>query len=124
MKTTFNKSEIFKQAWSDLKDGIYNTISEALKYAWSVAKGTAKSLIEYLKEEDVKQIFSYLTPFSSSYSRKYSDKYWELEAEKILNFVAEKSKGFQADIAEKALKFTRISEKQAWCVAFEFKKLA
>ena len=43
--------------------------------------------------------------------------------ETILVNVAENAGGFQADIAKKALDGMRISDKQAWCVAFAFLKL-
>ncbi len=39
---TFNKSEIFTKAWKLLREGIFNTISEALQNAWKYAKGFLK----------------------------------------------------------------------------------
>jgi hypothetical protein len=45
---------------------------------------------------------------------------WALNAEIILEEVAKNGSGFKKDIATKALKYKNISEKQAWCVAFDF----
>ncbi len=42
----------------------------------------------------------------------------------ILEDVAQGSKGFQSDIAKRALESGRLSEKQAWCIAYEAKKIA
>jgi len=45
---------------------------------------------------------------------------WSDNAEIILEEVAKNGSGFKKDIATKALKYKSISEKQAWCVAFDF----
>ncbi len=42
----------------------------------------------------------------------------------ILNEVKNNSKGFQKDIADKGLNGMNLSEKQSWCVAYEFKNVA
>ena len=49
----------------------------------------------------------------------------DLEARVICKVVAFFSNGFQADIAERFLATERkLSYKQAWCVAYEFKNVA
>lgn len=64
-----------------------------------------------------------------AYGGGTSDEFVEL----VLEFIAAKSAGFQADIAKRAIESAkavnhafpvyRMSEKQAWCVEFEFAKL-
>lgn len=44
--------------------------------------------------------------------------------ETIIEFVAENSKNFKADIAQKILKGIPASDKQAWCIAYEVVALA
>ena len=44
-------------------------------------------------------------------------------AEIILETVRDNCSGFQADIAEKALEGSKLSDKQRWCVAFAFDKV-
>ena len=67
-----------------------------------------------IDKNDVKTVFNILR--------------WSLNSEalvnEILTTVENKSKGFQAEIAKKALTGTTLSEKQTWCVAFEYKKVA
>lgn len=45
---------------------------------------------------------------------------WSDNAEIILEEVAKNGSGFKAEIATKALRYKSMTEKQAWCVAFEF----
>jgi len=52
----------------------------------------------------------------------------DLFIEEIIEFVAKESKGFQKDICEKVIKYShngmyKMSEKQAYCVFYEFLKL-
>lgn len=48
---------------------------------------------------------------------------WSNGPDIILSFVKDNSTGFQKDIAERALQYGRLSEKQAWSVAYEFLRL-
>lgn len=51
-------------------------------------------------------------------SRDFTE--WSDNAEIILEEVAKSGNGFKKDIAAKALKYKTMTEKQAWCVAFDF----
>lgn len=118
MKTTYNKSEILKRAWSmfnstsnldTMNDCKYDSFAVCLKDSWSMAKETTTEMIS--SNYSVKDIFNILESK-------------EVEFETILNEVVLKSKGFQSDVAAKGLKYNSLSTKQAWCVAYEFKNVA
>ena len=125
MTTTrkYNKSEIMTAAWSEFKS-TYNvdsmsgevvfTFAECLKNAWNLAKMDSLSVM--ISKETVKSVFNYL-------DLDYAEQF-DAEAKEILTTVSNESHGFQADIAERALETGRISTKQAWCVAYEFKAVA
>lgn len=86
-------------------------LSEGLRIAWGCAKFDSK-----LAEKSVKEIFCEIYYFNANG--------FDINAETILDTVKNNSKGFQSDIAKKALEYGKITEKQAWCVAYEFKNVA
>lgn len=67
-----------------------------------------------LDESSVKEIFNILKWSVNS----------EMLIDEILMTVKNNSNGFQKDIAEKAQRGISLSQKQAWCVAYEYKKVA
>ena len=125
MKTTNNKYEkqtrVMRNAWTEFKSfsnwessfSFVMSFSECLKEAWEL-ENIVLDNADSLKNENVKSIFNILTENDSLGH----------QAEIILNKVKENSTGFQADIASKSLNNNRISTKQAWCVAYEFKAVA
>lgn len=122
MKT---KSQIMKEAHQIAKtfEGNYSAcFSEALKLAWAKAKDSSNYSI--LKNWSKKDVFVAL--FEKGFCRGYeSGKGYTERTENqnlILSLIENKSEGFKKDIAEKAW-FNRLSEKQAWVLAFEFEKL-
>lgn len=60
--------------------------------------------------------------FSEDFKNGRFTAYHEI-GETVLEFVRDCSSTFCADIAKKALQYGNPSEKQAWCVAFEFIKI-
>lgn len=130
MKT---KSQIMKEAHLIAKTfvGDYKAcFSEALRISWKNAKENfTPDFIKVQKVDlanaSVKDVFNAIMNGKTfggkfDYSVSYS-----IFAESILNTVMKNSNGFQADIAEKAyLEGLNLSEKQAWCVAYEYKKVA
>ncbi len=118
MKNQINKSELFKMAWAFAKDGSGTSFSESLKIAWNVAKGEVSGFTRESKVSDIKDCL-YMHPEHT-------------ETLHVLTTVKNNSKGFHKDIAEKGLEYLAekgmdvrsLSEKQAWCVAFEFKNVA
>jgi len=111
MKTTskYNKSQIMKDAWSNFRVSQYEGVSfsTCLKWAWDFAKAELTQDLSMTVEE----IFSELDNNGSLY-------------ESILETVVSKSSNYKKDIAEKGLKYGRLSEKQAWAVAYEYKNVA
>lgn len=119
MKT---KSQIMKEAHQIAKtfEGNYSAcFSEALKISWKNAKENFTPDFIKIQNADfsqmtVKDIFNML--------------FWSVNSEAaidhILTIVSEKSNGFQKDIAKKAIYGSKLSEKQAWCISYEFKKVA
>ena len=101
-------------------EGNYSAcLSEALKISHRNAKDNFTPdfiIIENtrLNEKTTKQIFDILKWSVNS----------DMLIDEILMTVKNNSKGFQKDIAEKAIYGSFISEKQAWSVAFEYKKVA
>lgn len=125
MKTSkFNKSEIFKTAWIFVKNTSL-TFSEALKESWRLAKITIEDVRKDISFNSSKDLFNALmSGFTQMYDYKVRNHTeWHFNTEVALKLVVEKSNGFQSDIATKALKYGRVSEKQAWCVAYEYMKL-
>ena len=113
MKTSkINKSELFTEAWITYRD--HNgqiSFSECLKISWNLAKGViTNGISKDSSAADIKEVV-YNMPESNDFLF-------------ILTEVKNNSKGFQKDIAEKGINGMSISEKQAWCVAFEFKNVA
>lgn len=84
---------------------------------------TFDELNSKIKSYSAKDVFEliYKIGFCKEYNGSYFTERTEMQY-MILDFVKETSKGFQSDIADKAYNY-RISEKQAWCIAFEFQKL-
>ena len=107
-----NKSALFTEAWTTYKDheGAIS-FSECLRISWNLAKGIITNGID--KDSSVAEVKEVVYNMSESNDFMY-----------ILTEVRNKSKGFQKDIAERGLNGNAISEKQAWCVAFEFKNVA
>lgn len=113
MKTTnYNKSEILKEAWVMFREYEMEVpFSVCLKNSWNMAKGIVTNGVT--KNTDVKLLKEIIYMNTNSTDWMF-----------ILHEVQNNSKGFQKDIATKALNGMNISEKQAWCVAFEFKNIA
>lgn len=105
-----NKSELFKVAWLFFNSGD-DSFSDCLKTAWNHVRGIVTNGVS--KESSVSDIKEcvYLNAGST-------------DSEWILSIVKTQSKGFQKDIANKGLSGINLSEKQSWCVAYEFKNVA
>jgi len=86
---------------------------------------TLKSTYQKVEElTNVKEVFNFIkSGFDSDYETMKGFTSFSDMPETILEFVRDCSKGFQSDVATKALKYGNMSEKQAWCVAFEFIKI-
>lgn len=84
---------------------------------------TFKSNYEQVRELKVagnaKEIFNALRVDESGAGYQVRRE-WSNNAEIILEEVAKNGSGFKKDIAAKALKYVSMTEKQAWCVAFDF----
>lgn len=76
----YNKSEIFKRAWSMVKE-MAITMSEALKRAWAEAKDTVGALVEYLKKNLEEMTYNHYH-ISLGMERKVSVKKWEKNGSK------------------------------------------
>lgn len=116
------KSKVFKAAWTSLRNGKSKDLSTALRFAWAWAKETLSESKpnqekNELKNCDVKQIYNLV--YLSYRNGEYSEQAYE-----VFFAVRDKSKGFQSDIADKAIIGKELTMKQAWCIAFEFKKVA
>ena len=112
MKTQINKSELFKAAWKTYRD--YNgqvSFSDCLSLEWNLVRGIiTNGITKESSVSDVKEVV-YRMPESTDFLF-------------ILTEVKNNSNGFQKDIAIKGLNGRHLSEKQAWCVAYEFKNVA
>ncbi|HKK12405.1 MAG TPA: hypothetical protein VJ945_06210 [Flavobacteriaceae bacterium] len=86
---------------------------------------TFKSTYQRVSElENVKDVFNFIKGgFDADYETMKGFTSFSEMPETILKFVKDCSKGFQSDVATKTLKYGNMSEKQAWCVAFEFIKI-
>jgi hypothetical protein len=119
-----NKSEMFKKAHSEARDSMdcktFDSYKEAfsfnLQIIWNEARNvTAKSDYANWTVSEIQAAIVF------DAARIATGLFTQLT---IIEDVAEKSKGFQSDIAKRVLESGRISEKQAWCVAYEAKKIA
>ncbi len=88
---------------------------------------TFKSNYEQVRQLKVagnaKAVFSELRTVGSQFNhlaKGYDVIEWSENAEIILEEVAKNGSGFKKEIALKAMKYKRMTEKQAWCVAFDF----
>lgn len=80
-----------------------------------------KSTDQQLKEASVKTIHDCIVTERADNWDKFSNQSnWADVALMILMTVSECGSGFKKDIATKAIESVNISEKQAWCVAYEF----
>lgn len=103
---------------------IYLSIEQQQTLVKMSTNTTFKSNYEQVRELKVagnaKAVFSQLRldgGFDMG-SRDFTE--WSDNAEIILEEVAKNGSGFKKDIATKALKYKSMSEKQAWCIAFDF----
>lgn len=114
MNAKFNKSEIFKNAWIDYKEGIAS-FSICLKEAWFQAKAKISNVIE-LGFNNVKDVFESLTSINDYRSGLRNDL-----ADEIITKVAKLGNGIAQKIAEQfQFNNKNLSIKQAWCIAFNF----
>ena len=81
------------------------------------------TVIEDVKKATVKEVFSSLQEvgFCKEFNGRFHTERNEFQY-LILDFVRKTSKGFQKDIANSAFQY-KISDKQAWCISFEFDKI-
>lgn len=82
----------------------------------------------YQKVSEIADAKAAFNCISAGFTQEYSNQYRRFTAyheigETILEFVRDCSATFCADIAKKALQYGNPSEKQSWCVAFEFIKI-
>lgn len=77
----------------------------------------------YNKPSDVFDRIKYGFDDSFSYKAGKRNTEWSNVPEIILEFVRDTSKGFQSDVAAKALEYGNPSEKQSWAISYEFIKL-
>lgn len=99
--STYNKSEIMKNAWSMFKSGVWSKFSYALTAAWNKARKT----IESIKNE-------LLFGFSDFYTTPAKQ-----ESLAYVKLISEQVSGFAADICKTVLGTKRLSEKQAYWIA-------
>ena len=125
MKT---KRQIMSEAHQIAKtfEGNYTAcLSEALRISWQNAKEnfTPEFIIianAKIEECSVKEIFEILNNGFNHIKGEFS-----ALATEVLEVVINKSNGFQQDIAKKAYYENKeLTYKQAWCVAYEYKKVA
>ena len=81
----------------------------------------------YEKVSEIKEVKIAFNCVSRGFSESYENgkgftEYHEI-GETILEFVRDCSTTFVSDIATKALKYGNPSDKQSWCVSFEFIKI-
>lgn len=81
----------------------------------------------YEKVSEIKEVKLVFDSVSRGFSQDHETgkgftSYHEI-GETILEFVRDCSTSFVSDIAAKALKFGNPSDKQSWCVAYEFVKI-
>lgn len=113
------QARVMKNAWKEYNSSsnkissfqVEMSFSECLKEAWEIEKMTKQDVYNSINEYSVRSLQNILITKDAEF---YT----------ILEVVADRSKGFQADIATKALKYRNITEKQAWCIAYEYKKVA
>lgn len=113
------QSRVMKKAWSEYKSydnqvssfQTEKSFAECLADAWIMENTTIQDVYTSINENTVKEIRDILITC-------------DFNSVVVLEVVAERSSSYVADIARKAIKYSRISEKQAWCVAYEYKKVA
>lgn len=124
MKTSTNRYEkqtrVMKMAWKSFKNSsnwessftFINSFSDCLEEAWYVENCT-QTTSEFTNEHySLSEVYGIL---------ETQDYYYET----ILETVLENSKtGYKVNIAKNGLKYKSLSEKQAWCMAYEFKNVA
>lgn len=105
MKKTYNLSQIFKAAWSLVKsNGL--TISEGLKSAWKAVKSGS----------NINDVKNTLLAYCGHY--KTTEKVEVLAIISQIGEVAkEKGNQFISDVCGSVVKFSKLSEKQAYCIA-------
>lgn len=106
------QARVMKQAWEMFRD--YNSqvsFKDCLSTAWNIERGIITNGVT--KDSDVSTLKTAVWMCSNS-----------TDALHILYTIRDNSKGFHKDIAEKALNGMNLSEKQAWCIAYEYKKVA
>ena len=114
MKATYNKSEIFRNAWEDYKGGIAS-FSVCLKEAWFQAKYKINKVVS-ATYNNVKDVFESLTSINDYRSGLRNEL-----ADEIISKVAKLGYGVAQKIAEQfQFNNKNLSTKQAWCVAFNF----
>ena len=104
MKATYNKSMIFTAAWRGLKSGKFETLSAALKAAWSYAKHIlgGSCSIDAFK--------SALWQLTSFYGKNTSGSL------STLNCVIDSLTGFAREVANSVVTYKRCSEKQLYVI--------
>lgn len=128
MKT---QSQIFKEAHIIAKtfEGDYRAcFAEALRISWKNAKENftpmfVRIALNPIDKSNVKSIFNKLNGISDGSKFGSRIEYNDF-AYHILEIVEKNSNGFQSDIAKKAILGMNMTDKQKWCVAFEYQKVA
>jgi len=113
------QTRVMRNAWRDYKSydnqissfETERTFGECLTECWMVENMTKQDIYSSINELTVSQIMNILITN-------------DIDKHTILIAVSEKSKGFQSDVAKKAIQYNRMSDKQAWCIAYEFKNIA
>ena len=106
-------------------EGDYSAcLSESLRISWQNAKENfTPDFIKIenfnLNDKTTKELFDIIY-----LGYNFSNEDYNILASAILEVVKTKSNGFQKDIATKAFNGEELTQKQSWCIAFEFKKVA
>lgn len=124
------QARVMTEAWKEYKSygnwessfTYVHSFRQCLKDAWEL-ENIILDNSDSLKSNNVASIFNILTSMERSVEYN-STEFFSFNAELILKTVSEKSTGFQSDISRRALLNNRLSTKQAWCVAYEFKNVA
>lgn len=113
MKTSINKSELFKNAWKLFRTNSLMSFGDALKSAWNIAKSTnvpdiqkvKGALVAYAREDKWNKNTAYELGFNG-------------DAQSVIEQVANSAFGFASEIAQTVVKYNfKISEKQAYWIA-------
>ena len=122
---TYNKSEIFAQAWGRYKANRNRlTFARSLKMAWEFAKEQAGVVVEQVKAvvvktnaqiiQAVKEVLLGFTSNSRTFKANHND--MAEMADTLVSRVAEVT-GFAGDVAKTVEKYGKVSEKQAYIIA-------